>query len=691
MPDWFRDPDTGELKFRNPYGEAIPAHGFSAPQLEPQPEPWAITEGETPSVTVPQPPLPEAGVDPEPYGVAPEVPVFEPEEVERDRMFWGMVPDELPEPPPQPLTRPQQLASDREDIQRREDDLLAREGEEYLEDQKKRRAIAQQQDAEMENRRLGLEKMQEQGRQEAAARQHNWEVGKRELANMKVDPSKFFRDRGTLGTLMMAVSAALGGFDAPFHGGKNRALELIERGIEREMKAQQANIAKKGRMLGMELSYMQFAARSSRDDEERYNKTTMLIRDDFIRRLEAIKLGTPERDRLKIERMQLGLQEKNQRLAERQMEKDFNRSLTLQKNRRANLSLAEQMRANRANEALRRGQLGLGYARLAMQRKLTAAKAGATDAQRKYGVWDPRTGKLLGMVKTTGAEATKFREQMVNRYGVASQMKDIIRFARSHGRLYSGPWGNKFQTADGRKLQSMYNDMITSIILAKSGKQATDKEREYIMRIFPPPQSFTDRSSAEKAWLYQLSRMGKLQNLSNNAHLTSPVDSQKHFMSGIGKESGIPKEEADDLAIAVSTGTDLSMVTAKAIELGNKAGSMTNADRSSYLKMLAEKEKELAAAGHPTRGGGFVTGRGEGIKSPAEAIRWARHKINEAMTDPIKTGKGVEGKKFKGSDRARRAWQKKQQRLREKKASQKYWKRSIDPSAIRGEGKTQPN
>lgn len=62
-----------------------------------------------------------------------------------------------------------------------------------------------------------------------------------EARNARVDPTRFYRDRGVFGTIGVAIGVALGGIGAAIQGGPNRALETIERAIDRDIAAQESN------------------------------------------------------------------------------------------------------------------------------------------------------------------------------------------------------------------------------------------------------------------------------------------------------------------------------------------------------------------------------------------------------------------------------------------------------------------
>jgi hypothetical protein len=63
---------------------------------------------------------------------------------------------------------------------------------------------------------------------------------------MHVDPGKWYKDRGTAGSVLAALASAAGAFGAnmPHSGGKNYAQEILDKSQQRELDAQKENIDK---------------------------------------------------------------------------------------------------------------------------------------------------------------------------------------------------------------------------------------------------------------------------------------------------------------------------------------------------------------------------------------------------------------------------------------------------------------
>ncbi len=63
---------------------------------------------------------------------------------------------------------------------------------------------------------------------------------------MKVDPDRFFREKGTASRVLSAIGVALGAYGASVNGGPNFALEIVNKSIDRDIDAQMDEIRRKG-------------------------------------------------------------------------------------------------------------------------------------------------------------------------------------------------------------------------------------------------------------------------------------------------------------------------------------------------------------------------------------------------------------------------------------------------------------
>jgi hypothetical protein len=87
-------------------------------------------------------------------------------------------------------------------------------------------------------------KEEKHAREVYEAAQAEYEDAAKEVRNTKIDPGKFFRDQGAFMNILTAISVAMGGFFSVYTG-QNPALDIINRAIDREIRAQELELAKK--------------------------------------------------------------------------------------------------------------------------------------------------------------------------------------------------------------------------------------------------------------------------------------------------------------------------------------------------------------------------------------------------------------------------------------------------------------
>lgn len=110
------------------------------------------------------------------------------------------------------------------DAQARADQLTTQ-----LEDQQVRSAVNQQ---------------NEQSRQSAMRQADiNYNQAINSFQDRAVDPSKWYHDRGTGGTILAAIAMGLGAFAQTLTGGKNTAFDIIQGAISDDIESQKVNIA----------------------------------------------------------------------------------------------------------------------------------------------------------------------------------------------------------------------------------------------------------------------------------------------------------------------------------------------------------------------------------------------------------------------------------------------------------------
>lgn len=409
MPNYFRDPGTGEVMYDNGDGTASPMGGFNrmmvpgagAPNTAdpmPEPEPDILTDDTGPDDVLP--------VQPEYDGPAEVKVKTSPDDVLLDEMMADAPGDEPGEIGGGPYG-PGAMTTDKDQpidpygpptLMERKKSLLHEQGERAIVRAKQREDLLKQEADRKQKEAVGYFDMVQRN---LAKAQHDAQVLDGHIAEfrqMRVDPKKYFKDAGSLGTAMMALGVALGGFDAPFHGGKNPVLDIINRGVEREMKAQMANIGNAKTALGMEMNLLQMNRRRYQDEQLAQIQTRRMLHDAFVAKFRAAMADQPEDVRLKNRATELKLEAETEALKGKAGQLMFDRHMKLeelklkQQDRRIkSLELGEKMRANRAKDLLERYKLALRHRgsggdpelkKLKKELSLLKAKKGIRDLSR---------------------------------------------------------------------------------------------------------------------------------------------------------------------------------------------------------------------------------------------------------------------------------------------------------------------
>jgi hypothetical protein len=254
-PEWAR-PD------QNPTGMAQDTAGLlglGPTTTEPQPTDWnAILGG---SVAGAMPSLPEyaqgpkgpperypfapeiAGPPPKPMGMGAKLqPALPPPPVDDDQVDLDLTnepaePRTIEAPPDMPFPERQRGYA------RAEADSLMRQG-----DIEANAAEREGMQRELSARHSMLQQAQdldhyERAMTESRAKRDELAAESERLAKAKIDPSRFWSDAGTPAKIGMAITAILGGWLGAKNGGKNQGLELIQNIIDRDLAAQESDMA----------------------------------------------------------------------------------------------------------------------------------------------------------------------------------------------------------------------------------------------------------------------------------------------------------------------------------------------------------------------------------------------------------------------------------------------------------------
>lgn len=103
-----------------------------------------------------------------------------------------------------------------------------------------------------------------------------------ESKNLRVDPNKFYADRGVFSSLIMSLASGVGAYSAGKLGGKNFAGEALDRAIDRDIDAQKANIEQKSKAVGQQMNLYQMMRSRFGDEREAELATKVALRESVI-------------------------------------------------------------------------------------------------------------------------------------------------------------------------------------------------------------------------------------------------------------------------------------------------------------------------------------------------------------------------------------------------------------------------
>jgi hypothetical protein len=110
-----------------------------------------------------------------------------------------------------------------------------------------------------------------------------------EAKAMRVDPNKFYHDRGTLGTILAALSVGAGAYAATMGGGRNYALDIIENAITRDIDAQKSAIEGKRADVAEKRNLFQAMRQRFGDERQAEEAAKINMRQSVIDQLEDTK------------------------------------------------------------------------------------------------------------------------------------------------------------------------------------------------------------------------------------------------------------------------------------------------------------------------------------------------------------------------------------------------------------------
>jgi hypothetical protein len=127
-----------------------------------------------------------------------------------------------------------------------------------------------------------------------------------DFQSQKIDPNRYIGKMDTGRKIATGVGLILGGLGAAFHGGENVALKMLDKSIDNDIKAQEAEIGKKQTLLSMNLQ--QYG-----NIKDATNMTRIMMAD--IQKAELEKAAANSKDPIAQARAQAAIGEINQKTA----------------------------------------------------------------------------------------------------------------------------------------------------------------------------------------------------------------------------------------------------------------------------------------------------------------------------------------------------------------------------------------
>jgi hypothetical protein len=178
-----------------------------------------------------------------------------------------------------------------------------------------------------------------QGRQQAIIAEAN------ELSQTRINPNRVFQNESTMGKILSVVGLAMGGWLSTKMGGQNPALDIINKQIDNDIRAQMADVETRSRALGAKQTILQTDIAQGRDAYDARLKAHLVAYNTVIQQAHAMA----EASQSDVDKARA-----NQLAAEAQME-------AVQK--------VQEYRDKQTTLGIQKAQVGAEYARLAEQKR----------------------------------------------------------------------------------------------------------------------------------------------------------------------------------------------------------------------------------------------------------------------------------------------------------------------------------
>lgn len=299
-----------------------------------------------------------------------------------------------------------------------------------------------------------------------------------------VNPARLWTDASAMQKASGLASAFIGGFLAPYNGGKNAPLETMMGMIDQDIRAQQQN----QEMQRSKAYAVNRAGEAKVDGAQKFIENI-----DFQRaqRLEAVaKSLEQESAKFQSQITQGKFMEAIGQLRSAAGDSLNKSSMAIATFNQGQAEANDRRQEARARLSLQKQELALSKARLDAE----AGKPGKNPLEGRE-VRDPGSGKVIGFQRVGAAgDVVKTQDKLNVTTGLADRMVKFTGLQEKVGALKT-KWSNIGASADKQELLGLYYDIVGDLVRMKTGAAATAEERKAVEATWPLERFFGPDSS----------------------------------------------------------------------------------------------------------------------------------------------------------------------------------------------------
>ncbi len=273
-----------------------------------------------------------------------------------------------------------------------------------------------------------------------------------EIANTKLDPGRWWKNRGAGRSILALIGLGLGAFAEGYSGGKlkNRAAEMIERAIDRDIDAQKSDMWNKRAALKGKQTLYGMARQRFGDDRQ----AEMFARSQMWRQVAHTQ-----------RRVARGLADDRKKA-----------QLEL-------MATTADANANHFDLTMRQRAAQLHQQAIEAQRRAAAAAA-AARAKKQYGLEAATKDEEQRYIPGVGLAKRGLGRKLLQKIALdeADYQSQMERLQRLHAHYKKGLAG-KLSPTERTKADMDYARFVLQLTLKMSGKAATDAERKIVGRV----------------------------------------------------------------------------------------------------------------------------------------------------------------------------------------------------------------